>query len=200
MLTGALLEVLRTIVDMFALVALLRFYAQALRAPFRARSGNPIADFVMALTDWAVKPMRRLVPAMLGFDTASFVVAWIGVVLFHLIATLAVNQDLVAHAAFWPSIALLSLIHLLRLSIYLLIGVVIVDASMSWFSPYHPIRPFFDALSKPFLRPLRRLIPLVGGVDLSPLVLLLILQVVLAVPVVYLEMEAGRWLSLLVPG
>ncbi len=195
MLTNALLNVLSTVVDMFTMVALLRFYAQALRAPMRAHSGNPIADFVMALTDWAVKPMRRVIPALLGFDSASFLLAWASVIVLHVVATLAFNTNLLAQGLFWPSIALLSLIHLLRLSVYLLIGVVLVDALLSWVSPYHPVRPFFDALSRPFLRPLRRIIPLVGGVDLSPLVLLLILQVVLAVPVMYVEMHAGLWLA-----
>ena len=101
---------------------------------------------------------------------------------------------------FWPAIALLALVKLLRLSIYLLMGVVIVQAVISWISPYHPIRPFFDALSRPFLRPFQRLIPLVGGVDLSPLVLLVILQVILIAPMVWLEIEAGKVLLRLFAG
>ncbi len=192
MLTNALLGALQTVFESFAMVALLRFYAQVLRAPMRARSGNPIADLVMALTDWAVKPLRRVLPAIGGFDTASFVLAWVTIMVLHLIVTLVINADLVVQTYFWPTIALQSLVHLLRLSIYLLMAVVFFDAILSWISPYHPIRPFFDALSKPFLRPMRRLIPLVGGIDLSPLVLLLILQVLLAVPL-YLESQIGRW-------
>ena len=69
---------------------------------------------------------------------------------------------------------------------------------MSWLNPYHPIRPFFDALSRPFLRPLQRVIPLVGGVDLSTLALLLILQVVLIAPMAWLEAEGSRALLRLV--
>ena len=78
-----------------------------------------------------------------------------------------------------------------------MIGIVIVQALLSWISPYHPLRPFFDALVRPFLKPFRRFIPVVGGVDLSPLVLLIVLQVVLMVPVAYLEKSAGvlLWLT-----
>jgi YggT family protein len=62
-------------------------------------------------------------------------------------------------------------------------------------NPYHPIRPFFDALARPFLKPFQRIIPLVGGVDLSPLALLLVLQVILIAPMAWLEGEAVRVLQ-----
>ena len=83
---------------------------------------------------------------------------------------------------------------ILKLSIYLLIGVVIVQAVLSWINPFHPIRPFFDSLCRLFLRPLQRIIPLVGGVDLSPMVLLIVLQVLLMLPIALLEIEVLRML------
>ena len=78
-----------------------------------------------------------------------------------------------------------------------LVGVLFGQALLSRVIPYHPARPFFDALVRPFLKPFQRIIPLVGGVDLSPFALLLILQVVLMVPVAYLEKSAGAllWLT-----
>jgi YggT family protein len=81
-------------------------------------------------------------------------------------------------------------VKLIKLSLYLLIGVVIVQAVLSWFSPYHPARPFFDVLSRPFLRPFQRVIPLIGGVDLSPLFLLIVVQVLLMLPVAMMEAES----------
>ena len=69
-----------------------------------------------------------------------------------------------------------------------------IEAVLSWVAPFHPIRPFFEALSRPFMRPLRRIVPLVGGVDLSPLVLLIVLQVVLMLPIALLETEIFRLL------
>jgi YggT family protein len=124
------------------------------------------------------------------------VVAWIAQSIL-LIATYAlvgikvlamfdfVEINALALPGFWSAIVLLALVKLLKLSTYLLMGVVIIQAVISWVSPYHPARPFFEAMSRPFLRPFQRLIPLVGGVDLSPLILLVILQVFLGVAEYY---------------
>ena len=197
MVTGAMIFVLETIVNLFVLAVLTRFYAQAMRAPFRANAGNPIVDFVVALTDFAVKPMRKIMPGMLGLDFASLLVAWIAETILLLAKAAIVVPAAFTHAGLWPTVALLAMIAVFKLSIYLLIGVVIVQAILSWVSPYHPARPFFDALARPFLKPFQRMIPLIGGVDLSPFVLLIVLQVVLMVPVAYLEKSAGAllWLT-----
>lgn len=196
-MTQALIFVIETIINLFVLAVLTRFYAQALRAPFRARAGNPIVDFVVALTDFAVKPMRKIVPGILGLDFASLLVAWFAEVVLLLVKAAIVVPTAFTHAGVWPAVALLAMVSILKLSIYLLIGVVIVQAILSWVSPYHPARPFFDALVTPFLRPFQRIIPLIGGVDLSPFALLIVLQVVLMVPVAYFEKSAGvlLWLT-----
>lgn len=196
----ALIFVIETVINLFVLAVLTRFYAQALRAPFRAKAGNPIVDFIVALTDFAVKPMRRIVPGMLGLDFASLLVAWIAEIVLLLVKAAILAPTAFTHAGLWPAVALLALVSLLKLSIYLLIGVVIVQAILSWVNPYHPLRPFFDALARPFVRPFQRFIPLVGGVDLSPFVLLILLQVLLMVPVAYLERSAGALLQMAAGG
>ena len=200
MVTQALIFVIETIINLFVLAVLTRFYAQALRAPFRANAGNPIVDFVVALTDFAVKPMRKMVPGLLGMDFASLLVAWFAEMVLLLVKTAIVLPAAFTHAGLWPTVALLAMVSLLKLSIYLLIGVVIVQAILSWTSPYHPLRPFFDALVRPFLSPFQRFLPLLGGVDLSPFVLLIVLQVVLMVPVAYLEKSVGVLLTLTAGG
>ena len=196
MATQALTYVLETIFNLFVLAVLTRFYAQAFRAPFR----NPIANFVVALTDFAVKPMRKIVPGAMGLDLASFVVAWIAQTILLVAVYALLGLKALTVAGFWPAIVVFALVKLLKLSIYLLMGVVIIQAILSWVSPYHPIRPFFDALSRPFLRPFQRMVPLVGGVDLSPLILLVILQVILIAPMMWLEIEAGKVLLRLFGG
>ena len=200
MATQALIFVIETVINLFVLAVLTRFYGQALRAPFRAKAGNPIVDFVVALTDFAVKPMRKIVPGMFGLDFASLLVAWFTELILLLIKAAIVAPTAFTQAGFWPGVALLAMVSLLKLSIYLLIGVVIVQAILSWTSPYHPLRPFFDALVRPFIKPFQRIIPLIGGVDLSPFVLLIVLQVVLMVLSEYLEKPAGALLRLAAGG
>jgi len=78
-------------------------------------------------------------------------------------------------------VALLALLALLRLFVYLLMGGIIVAALLSWVAPYSPLTPLFDALTRPLLAPVRRILPPLGGIDLSPLVVLLLLQVALIV-------------------
>ncbi len=190
MLTQSLVYVLEILVDGFVLAVLTRFYAQALRASFR----NPLAQFIVALTDWAIKPLRRVVPAVMGLDTASFLVAWVAQILLWAVILALLGMVSSAQPVFWPALAGYALVKVLKLSIYLLMGVVIFEAVLSWVAPYHPMRPFFDALSRPFLRPLQRIVPLVGGVDLSPLILWIVLQVMLMLPVALLENETFRLL------
>ena len=190
MLTQTLIYILDTVVGLFVLAVLTRFFAQAMRASFR----NPLAQFIVALTDWAVKPLRRIVPAILGLDTASFLVAWLAQILLWAVILALLGMVAGTQPLFWPSLLGYALVKVLKLSLYLLMGVVIFEAVLSWVAPFHPIRPFFEALSRPFMRPLRRIVPLVGGVDLSPLLLLIVLQVVLMLPIALLETEIFRLL------
>lgn len=194
MATQALLYVLETIFSLFALAALTRFYAQAFRAPFR----NPVANFVVALTDFAVKPLRKIIPGAMGLDLASLVVAWLTQVLMLIAMYALISTAVLVSPGFWPGVALLALVKVVKLSIYLLMGVVFILAILSWINPYHPIRPFFETLARPFLKPFQRLIPLIGGVDLSPLALLLVLQVILMAPMAWLEVEAAKALARMV--
>ena len=80
----------------------------------------------------------------------------------------------------------LSLLELARVSLYLAIGVILIQAVLSWINPYAPMAPLFNALAAPFLRPFRRLIPPIGNVDLSPLFALIVAQLLL-IPLDYLE-------------
>ena len=191
MLNQAIIYVLTTLVNLFVLAVLIRFYAQAFRASFR----NPIAQFVVAFTDWAVKPMRRIMPQLFGLDSASLAVAWLAEIVLWSIVTVLLGAAMFENPIFWAALVAYSLVMVIKLSIYLLMGVVVIQALLSWTNPHHPIQPFFDSMCKPFLRPFQRVIPLVGGVDLSAMVLLIVLQVILMLPLALLERAVRQVLS-----
>ena len=189
MLAQAVAFVLETIFDLFILAVLVRFWMQALRAPVR----NPIAQFTIALTDFAVKPMRRVIPGLFNLDLASLVVAWLAEFALQVLLLLVLTESSISWSpGVLSAILFLSLVKLVRLSIYVFMGAIIIQAVLSWFATYHPVAPFFDALSRPFLKPIQRAVPPIGGVDISPVLVLIAFQLILMLPVTWLEAETVR--------
>lgn len=160
------------VASFFVFMLLARFHFQWLRVPFR----NPVGEFVLATTNWMVVPARRAIPGLAGLDLASLFLAWVvqGLGLWLQAAILGAEPGV-------GMIAAVALVDLLRYSLYILVFAVIVQAVLSWVNPYTPLAPAFDTITRPFLRPLRRYVPPVGNVDLTPLLLLVILYVVLIV-------------------
>jgi YggT family protein len=159
-----------TIGVFFVFLLLLRFHFQWLRVPFR----NPLGEFVVAFTNWIVRPARRVLPAVAGLDIATLAAAWLlqALVLWLLFLLAGVSPGGLAIAAG-------ALVDLLRYSLYILGFAVFLQAILSWVNPYTPIAPVLDAVARPFLRPLRRYVPPVANFDLTPAILLLIVLVVL---------------------
>ena len=151
---------------------LLRLYLQYQRIPLSARSGNPLGPFIFALTDWLVLPLRRLVPAWGRWDLASLVGAYLLMLVQFLLLWL-----LAGATASLLAVPILAFFGLLRLLVSSLTGLVIVYAVLSWFQTHSALTDLIERLCAPPLRPIRRLVPLVGGIDLSPLVLLVLLQI-----------------------
>lgn len=178
MLANILLLILDVAASFLTLMLLARFYMQWQRISFR----NQLGQFVVTTTDWVVRPLRRFVPGVFGLDLASLLPAWLMQVLlvaFELsLRGAAFSGNAAAVAA---GLAGVGLIELLRMMVYLLIAVVLGSAVLSWVSPHAPLAPVLHGLAEPFLRPFRRVIPSIANVDLSPLLLLLVLQIVLMV-------------------
>jgi YggT family protein len=151
---------------------LLRLYMQYQRIPMSARSGNPLAKFIFALTDWLVLPLRRVIPALGRWDMASLV----GAFLVQL-AQFVILWSLMGMTASLLSVVVLAAFGLVRMAISGMTGLVIVYAILSWVQTRSVAADFLERLVLPLLIPIRRVVPLIGGIDLSPLVLLLILQV-----------------------
>jgi YggT family protein len=163
------LPILQLIVDTAASVVggvlLLRFWMQVIRV----RPPSSIAQFTFTLTDWLVRPLRRILPGVGGYDWASLIGAFLVV--------LAASSVMLLAGASGQGVVLYALFRFLNWIIYGFMGLLIIEVIFSWINPHAPLAPFVHALNDPLLRPLRRVIPPVGGLDLSVLVALILLQI-----------------------
>jgi len=163
---------LEVIAGVLSGACLLRLYMQYLRVPMSVRSGNPLGRFVFALTDWIVLPLRRVLPSIGALDTASLVAGFL-----LQLAEFGLLWLISGGAGGLFAVPILAFFGLLRMAISGLTGAVIVYALLSWIPSRSVIADVIERLVAPALQPIRRFLPLVGGIDLSPLVLLLVLQV-----------------------
>jgi len=172
-------QILKYLIDvLFGLLTfalLLRFVMQTMRAPFR----NPLGQAVMALTDWIVKPLRRVLPGYKGLDWASL----IATILLQFLWVLALRLVFGGFGFTGDGILFLvvrTLFELVDHVLWLFIVIVIVQAILSWVAPDGPLSGLLNALTFPLLRPIRKVIPPIGGtLDLSPLVFIVLAQILL---------------------
>ena len=172
--------VIDTVAGLFAGVLLLRFWMQIVRV----RAPQQIAQFTFQLSDWIVKPLRRIIPGTGGFDWASL----IGAYCIALLST-ALKVWLILNS-FPSTLLLLALLSMMEWIIYGWTATLILEVIFSWVNPHAPLAPFVQALNTPLLQPIRRIMPLLGGLDLSPMVLFLLLQVASKM-LAYLAVMAG---------
>jgi YggT family protein len=191
MLAQTLVFLITTVGDLFVLALLLRFILQWLRAPAR----NQLSEFVSALTDFAVRPVRRVIPGLWGMDLSTLFLAWataalqVGLILW--IKGYALGSASGVAALVIGTLAALTLI---RLTLYIIMIAVLLQAVLSWVNPYSPLAPLLSTVTRPLLRPFRKLVPPIANVDLSPLVLLLVCQLIISIPLVWAEATVGRLL------
>ena len=167
MLNDIFTFVIDTVTGLFAGFLLLRFWMQVQRV----RPPTGLAQAIFQLTDWLVHPIRRIVPGFRGYDWASLIAAF-------LIALLAMLVKVWLMGVFAPlAILWLTIFRMLQWILYGLMALLVLEAIFSWVNPHAPFAPFIRALNEPVLSPLRKLIPPLGGLDFSPLVALVILQI-----------------------
>lgn len=187
MLGNALIFIAEVVFGLLTFTLLLRFYLQWVRAPYR----NPLADFVNALTDFMVRPARRIIPGLWGIDLPTLLLAWLMQILELLVVMQVRGFRFGVEAGIAAAgIAALAAVAVIKLLIYIVLGATLLQALLSWINPGSPVAPLLDAMTRPFLRLFRRRIPPVGNVDLSPLFLLVICQLLLMLPVAWLESAA----------
>ncbi|MEM7540401.1 MAG: YggT family protein [Pseudomonadota bacterium] len=165
---------------------ILRFLFQIIRADFY----NPLSQAVVAVTNPALRPMRRLIPSLGGLDTASLVL----MILLQCISTILIALMIGVK----PEIAgvlVTALAELVSKFIYLYIFAIIIQVILSWVAPgtYNPMTEILFSITAPILGPARRNIPPLGGLDFSPLVVIIALQLMLILLVAPLR-DLGRTL------
>lgn len=178
MLNQMLIFLLDTLLGLFSLVLLLRFYMQLLRAPHR----NPLSQFLIAITDFLVRPARRVIPGFGGIDFPTLLLAWLTQLI--LLAGVYILQgynftSTIGLAA--GALALLALVEIIKMTLYIIMAAIIIQAVLSWFNPYSALAPVLDSFTRPFLGVIRARIPPIGNIDLSPLFVLIIIQLLLFV-------------------
>jgi len=189
MITSALIFLVDTVFGLFVAALLLRFYLQWARVPYR----NPLSEFLQALTDFMVRPARRLIPGLWGLDLATLALAWLAQFLELLIVLQIRGYPLGPEAGMIvAAAALMALVMLAKIGLYIVMVAVIAQVLLSWVGPHSPMMPLLNSMTRPFLRVFQRRIPPIGNVDLSPLFLLVVIQLLLMLPVAYLEAVIGQ--------
>jgi len=158
----ALIFIISTIAQLFLLVMLLRFWLPFLRADFR----NPIAQAILRLTSPLVIPVRRVIPPIGRLDTATVIIAFV----LQYLTVLIILTISGLSAGILP-IAITALIDLVLLSLRLFTFAIFIHIILSWIAPgtYNPATAFIAMLVEPVMRPFRRLIQPIGGLDISPM-------------------------------
>ena len=164
----ATIFLIQTVFGFYILAVMLRFLLQCVRADFY----NPLVQFLVRITNPPLLPLRRFVPGYRGLDLASVVLAF----------ALQLIEVVLVAALFGQSpgvggVLLMTVMELLKLLINIYLWGVIIQAVLSWINPdpYHPAARVLAQLTAPLLRPARRLIPPVSGVDLSPVLVVVAL-------------------------
>ncbi|MBW7982965.1 YggT family protein [Enterobacillus tribolii] len=158
----------KTIIDLYAMILLLRVWMQWARTDFY----NPLAQFVVRLTQPIIGPLRRVIPALGPIDTASLLVAFILMTIKYPLLLLIQSGEI----TFSAYNLLFGLISLVKTAGYLVFWAIIVRAIMSWVSQGRsPLDYVLHQLTEPLMAPVRRIIPAMGGLDFSAMVVILVL-------------------------
>ena len=157
---------------LFGIALIVRAWAYAIRLhPF-----NPYSQAIIRLTDWLVQPLRKLVSPRGKLDLPSLLACWLTAFVYLLATWVVLSGQLPMVQMLFPAL-LASLLTVLKWTLNLVVWLTLIQAILSWVNPMAPIMPVLHTLTAPLLDPIRRIMPNLGGLDLSPLVLLILAQV-----------------------
>jgi YggT family protein len=172
-LSNAGVFLIKTLFGIYEIIILLRFLMQMVRADFY----NPISQFVVKATSLPLKPLRRIVPGWAGMDIASLILLLMVIIIELLLLSLIANLPMPSAIG----LIALAIVELLKLTINVFMFSVIILAILSWVSPggYNPVANLLYQITAPLTRPARRMLPPMGGLDLSPMVVIIVLYLLI---------------------
>ena len=174
-MSRALWMLIETAGSLLVTACMLRAYAQWAQVHPR----NPLLQFLAAVTDWLVRPLRRVLPARRGLDWACIVAALGLALLLALLFAFMFAAPAAGGVPNLGAVLVMAGVWVVRWSLYALLGLLVLQVVLSWVNPDAPMAPAVDQLVRPVLAPVRRVVPLVGNFDLSPLVVFVLIQVLL---------------------
>jgi YggT family protein len=165
---------LNTVFTLFGAALILRVWMQAVRVP----PYNPVTQAVLQATNWLVLPLRRVIAGVRGIDWASVVAALLTALVYVVLMVVMAGFD---PASVLATLVVVALLTVVKWALNLVIWMTILMALLSWLNPRSPAMAILFPLTAPLLNPLRRVLPNIGGLDLSPILLFVIVQVLLMV-------------------
>ena len=193
-LTSPLTLIINTLFDLYVLLVLLRFMLQMLRADFY----NPVSQFIVRVTSPPLKILRRVIPSLAGQDTSAIllclVIVYTKFILLRLLNTGAIHigGTLVSiDGTGYLGLLIYSFADLISLFLTIFLIAIIIQVILSWVNPghYNPVVGLVNTLAAPALRPVKKIVPAIGGLDLSPIIATLMIYVakmLIIPPIIYL--------------
>ncbi|MFT4173070.1 MAG: YggT family protein [Rhodocyclaceae bacterium] len=169
--------ILETIGGFITMLLLVRTAMRWMRVSFV----NQLGQFILATTNWLVVPAQRILPSVGRLDLSALVPAWGVQVLLVILTVLLAGFSFGNPVTALGGVLVVGALNLVKSALYLLMFAVIVGAVLSWVNPRSPLAPAITVLTRPYLQPFQRIIPPISGIDLSPLALLLVVQILLFV-------------------
>ena len=183
-LNGAAIFVIQTLGRLYLLIVLLRFILQLVRANFY----NPLCQFTVRATQPLLKPMRRVIPSLFGLDMSSLVLAiLVQMVIFAVVLTLSYMSFNILGLLAW------ALIGVFTLFLKVFFFAIIISVILSWVAPggASPAAELVNQITEPALAPFRRILPSMGGLDISPILAFMVIQLLQSYVIPPLAMYVG---------
>ena len=188
-LNGAAIFVIQTLGSLYLLIVLLRFILQLVRANFY----NPLCQFIVKATQPLLKPLRRVIPSVFGLDMSSLVLAiLVQMVIFAVVLTLSYMSFNILGLLLWAIIGVTALF--LKVFFFAMI----ISVILSWVAPgsVSPGAELVNQITEPALAPFRRFLPSMGGLDISPIMAFMVIQLIQSYVIPPLAMYVGMPLEL----